>query len=315
MGDSQKMKDIRRQVQICANATGPVLIQGEEGTGKNLVAGAIHNEGNRKNTPFVIFPCSAYPNDAILIELCGYEDKTTEDPSRLGQPGKLELANGGTLFIKDIQQMPLEAQTLLLNVLDLHIVQRIGSNRPIPVDVRVIASTTENLEKLVEMGSFRPELHYRLSTFEFNIPPLREQFENLDLLVYRILSRFSEQSGHPLTLSHGVLDILKKYSWPGNIHELETVLERAATLAGTGHIIQPAHLPAFILSIDHEWFDHTKQIKAQSLDEMEHEMILRTAKLCNGNQTKMANMLGLSRTTLWRRLKTYDISLQDLVEE
>lgn len=312
VGSSQKMQEIRRQVGVCANATAPVLIRGEEGTGKNLVAGAIHNAGNRKNGPFVIFPCSAYPNDTILIELSGYEDRTAEGDQQRGQPGKLELANGGTLFIKDIQQLPLEAQSVLLNMLDLQIIQRIGSVRPIPVDVRVLVSTTENLEQLVAQGSFQSDLYYRLSTFEFNIPPLREQFEDMELLVFRILSRLGQQVGHSLTLSSEVMDIFKRYSWPGNIHQLETVLERAATSAGNSYLIQPDHLPAFISRLDFELDPFISPSSVQSLDEMEHELIVRAAKLCKGNQTRMASMLGISRTTLWRRLKTHKISLQDI---
>ncbi|MCD4671781.1 MAG: sigma 54-interacting transcriptional regulator [Anaerolineaceae bacterium] len=312
VGGSQKMQEIRRQVGVCANATAPVLIRGEDGTGKNLVAGAIHNAGERKNGPFVIFPCSAYPNDTILIELCGYEDRTVEGDQQRGQPGKLELANGGSLFIKDIPQLPLEAQSVLLDMLDLQIIQRIGCVRPIPVDVRVLASTTENLEQLVAQGSFQADLYYRLSTFEFNIPPLREQSEDMELLVFRILSRLGQHAGHPLKLSSEVTDIFKRYSWPGNIHQLETVLERAATSAGNSYLIQPDHLPAFISRLDFERGPFISPASIQSLDEMEHELIVRAAKLCNANQTKMASMLGISRTTLWRRLKNYNISLQDI---
>jgi len=313
IGESHHMQEIRRQVRICAGADGAVLVRGEGGTGKTILAGAIHNESRRKDNPFITFPCSAYSNEMMAVELFGYEDEGERSLERAGQPSKFELARGGTLFIQDIDLLPLEAQAALLNVLELDIVQRLGSKRAIPIDTRIIASTSANMEKLVARGIFRSDLYYRISVFEIKLPPLREQPEDIPLLVERILSRLEKQLGHSLQMAPGMMDVLKRYMWPGNIQELEIVLERAAAFAGEGGFIGPMHLPEFMFYTSEGISGLSlAESEVQPLDEMELELILRTARMCNGNQTKMAQILGISRTTLWRKLRLHHLSPQDL---
>jgi transcriptional activator for dhaKLM operon len=313
IGESPRMHEIRRQVRICADADGSVLIRGEGGTGKTILAGAIHNEGRRKDNPFITFPCSAYSNEMVAVELFGYEEEGDRLFERAGQPSKFELARGGTVFIQDVDLLPLEAQAALLNVLELEIVQRVGSSRPVPVDTRIIVSTSANMEKLIARGIFRSDLYYRINVFEIKLPPLREQPEDIPLLVDRILSRLEKQFGHTLQMAPGMMDVLKRYNWPGNIQELEIVLERAAAFAGEGGFIGPMHLPEFMFYPSETVLGlPLSQSDVQPLDEMEMELILRTAQMCKGNQTKMAQILGISRTTLWRKLKMHRLSPQDL---
>lgn len=313
IGESPRMQEIRRQVRICADADGAVLVRGEGGTGKTILAGAIHNEGRRKDNPFVTFPCSAYSNEMLALELFGYEEEGERSFQRVGQPSKFELARGGTLFIQDLDLLPLEAQAALLNVLELNIVQRLGSARPLPVDTRIIASTSANMEKLVARGIFRSDLYYRISVFEIKLPPLREQPEDIPLLVERILTRLEKQLGHSLQLAPGMMDVLQRYNWPGNIQELEIVLERAAAFAGEGGYIGPMHLPEFMFYPSEELVGApVAESQVQPLDEMELELILRTARMCRGNQSHMAQILGISRTTLWRKLKVFQLSPRDL---
>ena len=311
VGISPKIREVRRLANVAANAQANVFLIGESGSGKNMLAGAIHNGGNRKEGPFVIFSCSDYVVDGILRELMGYENTRS---GRRGRPSKFELAQGGTLYIKGVDFLPLEAQAALLNALGLGIICRLGSKRPIEVDTRVIASTSANIERLIVQGSFRADLYYRLSVFEIRVPPLRERMEDFPLLVERILGRFSKQMKRSLKASPDMIDALEKYSWPGNLQELEIVLERAVTNAGNSNMIGPLHLPEFIYYSSGNALFASSVPEAQTLEQTEHELILRTAKICKGNISEMSRVLGISRTTLWRKLKTYDISARAFKE-
>jgi transcriptional activator for dhaKLM operon len=210
-----------------------------------------------------------------------------------------------------VEALPLETQGVLLNLIDLGIVQRLGSNKPIEVDVRIIAASSADLEESIAKGNFRADLFYRLSSFEVRIPPLRERLKDLPVLSERITNRLSRQLNHQLSLDPGVMDELRKYSWPGNIRELEAVLGRAAAQAGFSGVIAPVHLPEYIrypleLTGDPQ---HLNQI--HSLSEVERQTILQAARLCSGNVSKMARILGVGRTTIWRKLKTFDVSPED----
>jgi transcriptional regulator of acetoin/glycerol metabolism len=308
--ESMEMRHVMRIARTASEASASVLLRGESGTGKNILASAIHNASQRAEGPFLIFACSTVPNEMIVNELLGYEEGTIRRRSG-GRPSKFELAQGGTIFFQDVDALPLEAQAILLNVLDLGIVQRLSSDRPIEVDLRVLAATTANMEKLISQGNFRADLFYRLSSFEIMLPPLRERQKDLPILVERILKRLSRQFNRALNLADGVIDLLRRYSWPGNIRELESVLGRAATQAGVSEVIGPMHLPEFIrrpVKIDIET-SATGQVN--SLDDLERQAILQAARVCNGNVTKMAQALSIGRTTLWRKMKTYGISPED----
>lgn len=307
-GESHEMRRVRRMITTAAAAQASVLIRGESGTGKNVLASAIHNESLRREGPFLIFACSTVPSELVVRELLGY-DEAVSSKRPGGRPSKFELANGGSLFFQDVDALPLEAQSILLNFLELGIVQRQGSDHPVPVDVRIIAATAAPMEKLIAQGGFRADLYYRLSAFEISIPPLRDRQKDLPVLVERTLKRLARQLGRPLTMAPAAMELLRKYPWPGNVRELEAVLGRAAVQAGVSEVIGPMHLPEAIhysLPVSRE-----RQAVAQSLNQIEREAIIQTAEICNGNVTKMAQVLGLGRTTVWRKLKEFNISADD----
>jgi transcriptional regulator of acetoin/glycerol metabolism len=309
-GDSPQMKRVYHFVKSVAPALASVLIRGESGTGKNVLAGAIHNESPRRDAPYIIFPCSTIPNELVIVEMLGYEEGSL--PRRAGsRPSKFELAQGGTIFFQDVDGLPLDAQAILLNALEMRMIQRLGSDRPVEIDVRVIASTSADIEKLVAEGNFRADLFYRLSTFTISMPALSERTRDIPLVVERILTRLSGQLARPLALGPGVIEIFKKYSWPGNIRELESVLGRAATQVDESGLITLEHLPTAVHHLSFGQKNGGQFALTRPLFEVEHEAILQTARLCHGNLTHMAQALGISRTTLWRRVKAYGIALED----
>jgi PAS domain S-box-containing protein len=309
-GDSTKMKRLRRFVKLAAPAKANILISSERGTGQNTLAGVIHNESPRRNGPFLIFACSSVPSEYLVSELLGVDEGLANNKPG-GRPSKFELANKGTIFFQEVDALSLEAQGILLNVIDLGIVQRLGSQRPIPVDVRVIASTYANMQELIAKGSFRSDLFYRLSTFEINPPPLRERLDDLPLLAEKIVSRLSKQLNRHLVVQSATIEALRSYSWPGNLRELETVLGRAAVQAGFSGIIGPSHLPNYVRNPMPKVIDDNNFQAVKPLDDLEHEAILQTAIACNGNVSEMARLLGIGRTTLWRKLKSYNILPDD----
>jgi transcriptional regulator of acetoin/glycerol metabolism len=305
-GDSPQLHRIRSFVSSAAGAQASILIRGEVGTGKNALASAIHNAAFRKDGPFVVFSCSSIPNELVISELLGHEEGDENRP-RSGRPSKFELADGGTLFFQDVDVLPLEAQSVLLNALELGVIQRLGSQRAVEINTRVIASTSASMEALIAQGAFRPDLYYRLSTFTVTLPPLRERPRDIPLVVNRILTRFEKQLGYQVVLAPEVMDVFKKYPWPGNIREVEAVLGRAA-IQGTGPgLIDLADIPANVRRMEAVPQSVRPLLQVSSLDEMEHETILLTAQMQRGNVSRMAHALGVSRTTLWRKLKLYGI--------
>jgi len=307
-GEAPQMQRVRNFVRSAAGAQASILIRGEVGTGKNALASAIHNAGPRQDGPFVIFVSSAVPNELVISDLLGY-DESIDNKRASGRPSKFELAQGGTLFFQDVDALPLEAQAVLINALERGVVQRLGSQRAVEVGARVIASTSANMESLISQGAFRPDLYYRLSTFTITLPPLRERPRDIPLVADRILTRFTRQLGYPVSLAPEVMDVLRKYAWPGNIREMEAVLGRAATqVAGTG-VIGPAHLPhnVRLMEANPQTVKPFVQVNISSLSEMERETILLMVQMYRGNVSRMAQVLDISRTTLWRKLKDYGI--------
>jgi transcriptional activator for dhaKLM operon len=309
-GDSPQLHRVRSFVRSAAGAQASILIRGEVGTGKNALASAIHNAASRRDGPFVVFSCSSIPNELVISELLGYEEGD-ENRFLSGRPSKFELADGGTLFFQDVDVLPLEAQSVLLNALELGVIQRLGSQRAVEVNTRVLASTSASMEALIAQGAFRPDLYYRLSTFTVTLPPLRERPRDISLVVNRILTRFEKQLGYQVVLAPEVMDVFKKYPWPGNIREVEAVLGRAATqVTGTG-VIGLADIPTNVRRMETSPQSMRPLLQVSSLDEMEHETILLTAQMQRGNVSRMAQALGVSRTTLWRKLKLYRIDPEE----
>ncbi len=304
--ESPQMQRVHNLVKSAAAAKASILIQGESGTGKYVLANAIHNESPRRDGPFLIFACASVPNEFVVSELLGNEEGFGIKGAG-SRPGKFELAHGGSLYFQDVDNLPLEAQAILLDVLERGIVQRLGGERPVEVNVRVIAGTSAKIEKLIEQGSFRANLYYRLSAFMINLPPLRERPKDIPVLVERILKRISGQIGRTLTLAPGVMEVLKKYTWPGNIRELESYLGRAATLVNTSGTIELAYLPPLPRHPQDKLPINRVGEAIQPLTDIEREAILQSAEIYQGNVTRMALALGISRTTLWRKLKEFNI--------
>jgi len=309
-GESPQMQRVRSFVKSAAAAQASILIRGEVGTGKNALASAIHNAGPRRGGPFVVFACSSVPNELAISELLGYDEAESKQGS--GRPSKFELARGGTLFFQDVDALPLEAQAVLLNALELGIIQRLRSRRALPIDVRVVASTSANIETLIAQSVFRPDLYYRLSIFSITLPPLRERPQDIDLVVERIISRFSIQLDHPVELEPAVLEVFKKYPWSGNIRELEAVLGRAATqLAPADRMIELKHILPHVRYSTESAINHNAPELLNSLEEAERATILRVAQTCRGNLTRMSEVLGIGRTTAWRKIKHFAINIRE----
>ena len=305
-GEAPQMQRVRNFVRSAAGARASILIRGEVGTGKNALASAIHNAGPWHDGPFVIFASASVPAELVISDLLGY-DETTDHNRVSGRPSKFELAQGGTLFFQDVDALPLEAQAILINALELGVVQRLGSQRPVEVEARVIASTSADMETLISQGAFRPDLYYRLSTFTITLPPLRDRPRDIPLVAERILARFTRQLGYQVSLAPEVMDVFRKYAWPGNIREMEAVLGRAATqIAGAGEI-GLAHIPNTVrlMEATPQKNHPSLQVKVSSLSEMEKETISLMMQMYRGNVSRMAQVLDISRTTLWRKLKQY----------
>jgi transcriptional activator for dhaKLM operon len=307
-GEAPQMLKVRSFVKSAAGAQASILIRGEVGTGKNALASAIHNAGPRHDGPFVIFASASIPTELVMSDLLGY-DESTENKRLSGRPSKFELAQGGTLFFQDVDALPLEAQAVLINALEIGVVQRLGSQRPVEIDARVIASTSADMENLISQGTFRPDLYYRLSTFTITLPPLRERPLDIPLVADRIMTRFTQQLGYHVSLAPGVIDVFRKYAWPGNIREMEAILGRAVTQLGGSGMISLAQLPSHVrlMETNPQAVKSTLQVRINSLSEMERETILLMMQMYKGNVSRMAQVLDISRTTLWRKLKSYSI--------
>lgn len=305
-GSSPAMQRVRRQAQLAARGDSPVLLEGESGTGKYVLAHAIHNESAHAAGPFVAISCRAVPRDLILSEFLGRED----DPyGRVaGQPSKFELAQGGTLHLQEVEALPLDVQAALLRVLETREVLRLGGTQGRPVDVRFIASTAVDLERAVSSGEFRADLYFALSPIVIELPPLRERPGDLAQLAGVMVDRLCRQSGRQITLSRAALRVLPHYHWPGNVRELEAVLERAATLAADG-TIEPQHLPAAVRGRARATLPAEERVP--TLRDAEREAIVRAAWACRGNVSRMSTVLGIGRTSLWRKMRGYGMHSED----
>lgn len=297
------MRSVLRQARIAARGTAPVLLQGEGGSGKNHLARAIHNEGPRADAPFIAINCQAIPHELMISEFLGYE----RDESSKSRPSKFELANGGTLLLDQLENLSLEMQAALLHLIETGHVMRLGSPRSIPVDVRIIAATTCDLSERVAEGSFISHLYYRFGVFSITIPPLRERVEDIPLLAERFLARITKRSDESCWIEDEAMDILLRYPWPGNVRELESVLERALNQSRDS-TVHAADLPAVVRQGRVLTSSSPDPQPVLSIAEAEREAIIRAGRAFEGKVTKMAQQLGIGRTTLWRKMKRFDIS-------
>ncbi|WZL74173.1 sigma 54-interacting transcriptional regulator [Clostridiaceae bacterium 35-E11] len=308
IGVSDKLKETKFLAEKATHTNSNVLIRGESGTGKELFAHAIHAESNRAMGPFIKVNCAAIPAELLESELFGYEEGAFTGARRGGKIGKFELANGGSIFLDEIGDMPHSMQAKLLRVLQEKEVERVGGTKNIPLDVRIIAATNRNLEEMIEKGEFREDLYYRLNVMSINIPPLRERIEDLEPMVHYLLTKISEEVGNYVTkIAPKAMKYLESYTWPGNIRELENVLERAINLVDYGKEIQVNHLPMHLRKAEvHVKIRGDKDLKS-ILEEVEKEAILDCLKRTNGNRTETAKILNISRSSLYEKLWKYGI--------
>ncbi|MCI0553483.1 MAG: sigma 54-interacting transcriptional regulator [Anaerolineae bacterium] len=309
-GSSMMVRRARGLARTATAARASVMIRGERGTGKNMLAAAIHNNGPRREEPFVVLGCAYIQPDQMVVDLLGFGDGVSEQEP-WGRPGKLELAQGSTIYFQDVEKLTREAQAILLDILELGIVRHPDRRHPIAVDVRVIASSSADMEKLIRDGYFRSDLYYQLSTFEINLPSLRERIEDLPALTEEMLKSVSSQFNEPLHLTDEALEILKEYDWSGNLRELDAVLHLAASQAKGQVDITPDHLPDFVFNQVHKEKEGPMPLRISSLHEIQREAVIRSARQTHGNVTQMALRLGVSRTTVWRKLREFDITVDD----
>jgi transcriptional regulator with GAF, ATPase, and Fis domain len=310
IGQCSLMRGIFTQILKVARTDSTVLISGESGTGKELVATSLFEHSFRREKPFIKLNCVAIPEGLLESELFGHE-KGSFTGATTQKIGKFEMANGGTIFLDEIGDMPLATQAKLLRVLQEKEFERVGGNKTIRVDVRFIAATNKNLPEMVKQGTFREDLFYRLNVFEIYLPPLRERKEDIPLLS----QHFIEQTDNPVKLSSQSLQILTAYSWPGNIRELKNTIERSAVLTDTG-IIEPAHLA---LQINESLPTHLVQSDESTpagiderLEEIEKGLIIEALSRSGGIQVKAAEILGINQRSLWHRIKKLGIDVETL---
>jgi len=282
-----------------------VLITGESGTGKELVARAIHARSLRATKPFVSVNCAAFPEQLLESELFGHI-KGAFTGAVASRKGLLEEAHGGTFFFDEVGDTPPGIQAKLLRVLEDRVIRRLGDNRPIRVDVRLLAATNRDLTAAIREKAFREDLYYRLNVVALHLPPLRVRREDIPLLAHHFLGVASRRSGKPVKgFSGEALALLQAYDYPGNIRELENAVEQAVAFT-TGPVIHREELPEAFRSGPRSRGDGPAPA-AGTLEEMERELILRRIRELNGNLSLAARALGIGRTTLWRKMKAYRI--------
>ncbi|MGX8795255.1 sigma 54-interacting transcriptional regulator [Fusibacter sp. JL298sf-3] len=300
-----QMDTLKKQAEKIAPSRSNILIQGESGTGKELFAHAIHKASRRSDRPFVSVNCAAIPEALLESELFGYEKGAFTGADKNGRIGKFELADEGTLFLDEIGDMPLQMQAKILRVLQDGEVERVGSNRPKQVDVRIIAATNKNLKEMVAEKLFRADLYYRLNVMNLHIPPLKERRDDVILLSSHFIDRLNAQNhGKVWGIAEKTQLLMRQYHWPGNIRELRNIIERAYHIMEADQEIQPYHLPAFLKAADP---DYTGDPLKMMMETYEKKMLLERLIYFNGNKTKTAKDLGISRMALHKKLEKYNL--------
>jgi two-component system NtrC family response regulator len=308
VGRSKRLLHVLDMASRVAQHDSTVLLLGETGTGKELLARAIHQNGRRKNKPFITINCGAIPKELLESELFGFT-RGAFTGAHTAKAGKIEMADGGTLFLDEVGELPLDMQVKLLRLLQNGEIEKLGSTAQAVVDVRVIAATNRNLPAMIEDGAFREDLYYRLAVVPLAFPPLRERKEDIPELVQHLLRKLKTRHGHPdLTVAPALVSHLCNYRWPGNVRELENVLERMLVLS-SGNQIGLADLPdemkqtppaqgSFLLDLPENGI---------SLEGVERELLLRAIEKFNGNQTQAARFLDISRRTLIYRMEKHGL--------
>jgi DNA-binding NtrC family response regulator len=332
LGRSPAMENLRQLIRKVARTQATVLIQGESGTGKELVARAIYRESTRANAPFIRVNCAAIPENLIESEFFGHE-KGAFTGALNKREGRFELAHGGTILLDEVSEVSSQVQAKLLRVLQERELERVGGNRTIKVDVRVIATTNRNLEQSVDKKEFRQDLYFRLNVVPIQVPPLRERMDDVPYLAEQFMQRMTRKHGVRVTgLSAECHAALRAHSWPGNVRELQNVVERAVILCPDGHELQPEHLGFAPIMVSSKMDGAPNSValpgtlaapisivpppaaapdRVTPLEEVEKEHILRALEICDGNRTQAAKQLGISIRTLRNKLHEYGVNGRD----
>ncbi|MEZ4846441.1 MAG: sigma-54 dependent transcriptional regulator [Bdellovibrionota bacterium] len=308
VGSSTGLKNVMDMIQKAAPTDSTIMVYGETGTGKELIARTIHEHSSRKNGPFVAVHCAALAKTILESELFGHEKGafTGADQQR---KGRFESADGGTVFLDEIGEITEDIQVKLLRVLQEKQVQRVGGNQTIKVDVRIVTATNKNLAQMVKDGKFREDLYYRLNVIPVTVPSLRERMQDLPVLAEFFLQKFNKQLGKNLTFSSSAMDHLCKYDWPGNVRELQNILERTVILS-SGPEIEVEDLKLNVdeaLKVEKVSVGGSPQNVRHEIQKKEVEKLTEALTVANGNLSETARALGIARSTLFDRLKKYKL--------
>lgn len=311
IGESTQIRNMKDIIISAARSNSTVLIEGETGTGKELVAHSVHDLSIRSSAPFIKVNCAAIPSNLLESEFFGYDEGAFTGAKKGGKDGRFEMANGGSLFLDEINQMPLILQPKLLRALQEKEIERVGGKGSIPVDVRVITASNASLDKMVREKKFRSDLFYRLNVIKITIPPLRERKEDIPLIADSLLDKLNFQLGMSVpSISDEAKSKLMEYNWPGNIRELQNVIERAMNISWR----EPLEWEHFCDYFENKKLE--KRTRARKCDDfllknakeaLEKESIIQALNKCNNNKTQAAKLLGISRTLLYKKIEKYNI--------
>ncbi len=311
IGKSKKFLEIKTLALQAAKTSFSVLITGETGTGKEILANLIHTSSSRKDAPFVKLNCAAIPSELLESELFGYADGAFTGARKGGRKGKFEIANKGSIFLDEIGDMPLNMQAKLLRVLQEQEIEPVGSNAPIPIDVRVISATRRNLKEMISRGEFREDLYYRLNEIHIHAPTLNERAEDIELLANYFLEEINEKYNSHITIAPEAMEILKEYHWPGNIRELNNVIKSAYSIVEDE--IRPENLPNHMGNIGGKRPKYRPGITLHDLtEEFEKGIILHVLRKEGYNVSKAAEVLGVYRSNFYKKLEKYKIDVEYL---
>ena len=311
IGQTPAMKYVFDLIGNAAQSDAPVIIFGESGTGKELAAKAIHDLGPRKTKPFVKVNCAALTETLLESELFGHV-RGAFTGAHKSREGRFEAANGGDIFLDEIGDLPPSTQVKLLRVLEEKVIERVGDNRSFPVNVRIVTATNKNLKELVDSGLFRQDLFFRINVVPIFLPPLRERANDIPLLAESFFKKIRVKSGKEIIgTSNEAMEILMRYDWPGNIRELKSAFEYAFVTCQE-KLIQPSHLPPNI----YQWRNEKKVSTGLSAnqDTMKKKRLIEALIAAGGNRSEAAEILGVSRVTLWKQMKKYDINLKKIMD-
>ena len=304
VGQSPLLLKVMEQIEVVAKSDVPVLIQGESGTGKELVASSIHESSVRADQPFLKINCSAIPETLVESILFGHEKGAFTNAVNTRR-GLFEEANEGTLLLDEISEMPIHLQAKLLRVLQERTLTRVGSTKEIPVDVRIIATTNRNINELIAEGGFRSDLYYRLNVFPIQIPPVRARKDDIQILVKHFIETFRKKYGfEKKTVSEEAWQVILNYEWPGNVREIENLVERAILYSGNEPELKKHHFHLQPIPSEHK-SNGALEIGAVTMAEVEKHVIFKTLELCDDNRTKAAEILGITSRTLRNKLSQY----------